>query len=101
MLKRGELAWYMGFKRIIPCIVDILPMTDVEYRRRARKLGQDMGLDYSDDSYLVYLCGKGEQDPMAMHEHPLTWMLFPYFGDISKRNKEFLQNILKKSEEDN
>lgn len=100
MLKRGELAWYMGFRRIIPCIVDLLPMTDVEYRRRAQELGHDLGMDYSDDVYLVYLCGKGEPDPMAMHHHPMTWMLFPYFGDISKRNMEFLQAIMKKIDED-
>lgn len=100
MLKKGELAWYMGFDKIIPCVVSILPITDVEYRRRARELGHGMGLDYSDDSYLVYKCCKGEPDLMASHEHPVAWELFPYFGSLSKRNREYLQAIMKKSEED-
>ncbi|MBQ7177246.1 MAG: hypothetical protein IJS08_07505 [Victivallales bacterium] len=100
MLKKGELAWYMAYDKIIPCIVSILPMTDVEYRRRVRELGHDMGLDYSDDSYLVYKCCKGEPDLMVSHEHPVTWELFPFFGSLSKRNREYLQAIMKKSEED-
>ena len=37
----------------------------------------------SDDSYCVFLYGND-------HDHPLTWRLFPYFGNLSKRNAQRL-----------
>ena len=78
-LGKGDLAWYMGHDRIVPCMVSYQPMTDVEYRKRARKLGHDLGLGYMDDSYVVYMYGNN-------HEHPPTWRLFPFFGSLSKHN---------------
>ncbi|MBQ7652027.1 MAG: hypothetical protein IJS15_13765 [Victivallales bacterium] len=83
MLKRGDLAWYMGYKRIYPCLVGMTPFTDAEYRRRTKELGHDMGLDCTDDSYTVYLYDHE-------HQHPNTWTLFPYFGKISRRHLEAL-----------
>ena len=78
-LRKSDLAWYMGHDRIVPCMVSYQPMTDVEYRKRARKLGHDLGLGYMDDSYVVYMYGNN-------HEHPPTWRLFPFFGSLSKHN---------------
>ena len=78
-LRKSDLAWYMGHDRIVPCMVSYQPMTDVEYRKRARELGHDLGLDYMDDSYVVYMYGNN-------HEHPPTWRLFPFFGKLSNHN---------------
>jgi hypothetical protein len=83
MLKEGDFAWYLNRNRIVPCLVGSLPITDMEYQKYVEKLGHDMGLDYSDDSYCVYLYGND-------HDHPLTWRLFPYFGNLSKRNAQRL-----------
>ena len=83
MLKEGDFAWYLDSKQIVPCLVGGLPMTDTEYQKRVEKLGHDMGLDYSDDCYCVYLYKNN-------HTHPLTWKLFPYFGNLSKRNAQRL-----------
>jgi len=78
-LKKGDLAWYLGHDRIVPCLVSYQPMTDVEYRRQTRKLGHDLGLDYLDDSYVVYMYGNN-------HEHPPTWRLFPFSESLSQHN---------------
>ena len=83
MLKEGDFAWYLDRNQIVPCLVGGLPMTDTEYQKQVEKLGHDMGMDYSDDSYCVYLYGNN-------HTHPLTWKLFPYFGNLSKRNAQRL-----------
>ena len=83
MLKKGDFAWYLTGNKIIPCLVGSLPMTDTEYQKKVEKLGHDMGMDYSDDCYCVYLYGNN-------HTHPLTWKLFPYFGNLSKRNAQQL-----------
>ena len=79
----GELGWMYTRGRIAPCLVGILPMTDVEYQKREANLGHSLGLDYVDDAYLVY--------EYSFHEHPQTWQVFPYFGRISKRNLNRLQ----------
>ena len=78
-LGKGDLAWFIGHDRIVPCMVSYQPMTNAEYRRRTRELGHDLGLDYMDDSYVVYLYGNN-------HEHPPAWRLFPFSGSISKHN---------------
>lgn len=83
MLKEGDFAWYLDRKQIVPCLVGGLPMTDMEYQKHVEKLGHDMGMDFSDDCYCVYLYGNN-------HTHPLTWKLFPYFGNLSKRNAQRL-----------
>ena len=83
-LKEGDFAWYLNRNRIVPCLIGSLPMTDMEYQQLLVKHGrEDIGLDYSDDSYCVYLYGND-------HDHPLTWRLFPYFGNLSKRNAQRL-----------
>lgn len=83
MLKEGDFAWYLDRNQIVPCLVGGLPMTDTEYQKKVEKRGHDMGMDYSDDCYCVYLYGNN-------HTHPLTWKLFPYFGNLSKRNAQRL-----------
>ena len=87
MLKKGDLAWCMMGKRIYPCLVFLTPMTDVEYENRVKAYGHELGMDYSDDCYLVSLYGEE-------HEHPNTWTLFPYsspcLGNISRRHLERL-----------
>lgn len=83
-LKGGDLAWWWNGSRILPVLVGILPLTDVEYAQRAKAIGHDCGYDYSDDSYLVDLYPH-------THDHPMTWALFPYSGSISKRNLERLR----------
>lgn len=75
----GELAWWWDGSRICPCVVEILPLTDVEYAKRAESLGGDCGYDFTDDCYLVDMYPR-------THNHPATWALFPYFGTLSKRN---------------
>lgn len=82
-LKAGDLAWYWWYDRIIPCLVGYLPLTDAEYRQQFEKLGHDLGLDYSDACYTVYLGGND-------HEHPECWRCMPYYGKISKRNLQRL-----------
>ena len=79
LLRVGDPAWYWTFDRITPCMVSILPLTDVKYRRWVKKLGHEVGLDYTDDSYTVILYDNN-------HAHPNTWELFPFFGPISPRN---------------
>ena len=82
-LKPGDIAWCLWYGRICPCLVAGLPLTDVQYRGQVRKLGHEMGLDYSDDSYRVYTCGDG-------HIHPECWRCMPYYGTISRRNLQRL-----------
>ena len=77
-MRVGELGWMYTCGKIVPCLVGILPMTDVEYRKREAALGHSLHFDFVDDSYLVY--------DYSFHEHPQTWRVFPYFGTISKRN---------------
>ncbi len=86
-MRVGELGWMHTYGKIVPCLVGILPMTDVEYQKREAALGHSPRFDYVDDAYLVY--------DYSFHEHPQTWEVFPYFGTISKRN----MNRLLKSRE--
>ena len=78
-LRVGDPAWYWSHKCITPCIVASLPLTDVQYRRWAKRLGHEVGLDCTDDSYTVFTYDN-------QHEHPQTWTLFPFFGPISNHN---------------
>jgi len=79
MLKPGDLAWHADSSRLVPCIVEYTPMTDTEYRRKTKRLGHEMKLDYFDDSYFVYHAIGG-------HCHPNTWCVFPFSGKISQRH---------------
>lgn len=81
----GELAWMLTSRKIAPCLVGILPMTDVAYQKQEAALGHSPGYDFVDDSYLVYT--------YSFHEHPQTWQVFPYFGRISTRNLNRLMRI--------
>ena len=82
-LKIGDIAWFWWYDRISPCLVALLPFTDVYYQKRVKELGHEMGLDYSDDCYMVYTCDRG-------HEHPECWRCMPYYGKISKRTLQRL-----------
>lgn len=90
-LKVGDIAWYWWYDRIYPCIVAVLPPTDVRYRQRIEELGHEMGLDYTDDSYKVYTYGNG-------HEHPECWRCMPYYGKISKRTLQRLYACKRREE---
>ncbi len=78
-LRVDDPAWYWSHNCITPCIVSHLPLTNVGYRRWAKRLGHDVGLDCTDDCYTVILYDN-------QHAHPQTWELFPFFGPISRRN---------------
>ena len=90
-LKAGDLAWFWFGDRIQPCLVAVLPVTDVAYLKKVEEYGHEMGLDYTDDSYKVYTCGNG-------HEHPECWRCMPYYGKISKRNLQRLHACKRREE---
>ncbi len=90
-LKVGDIAWYWWYGRIYPCLVAVLPWTDVSYQERVKELGHEMGLDCSDDSYKVYTCDRG-------HWHPECWRCMPYYGKISKRTLQRLQACKRREE---
>ncbi len=83
--KLGEIIWCWRGDRIFPCLVAMLPMTDVEYQERVKRRGEELGWDFTDDAYTVYDCGKGG------HEHPECWRCLPYYGKLSKRNLQRIQ----------
>ncbi|MBR4517610.1 MAG: hypothetical protein IKO65_01270 [Victivallales bacterium] len=93
-LKVGDIAWCWWGDGIHPCLVAGLPMTDVHYQQRTEKLGHEMGLDYTDDSYTVYLGGYG-------HDHPACWLCMPYYGKISKRTLQRLYACKRREEAEN
>ena len=83
-LKVDDIAWYLDYDHIRPCLVASLPVTDMEFQKIARKNGKEkLGWDYSDDSYRVYTCDRG-------HQHPECWRCMPYYGRISKRTLQRL-----------
>lgn len=77
-LKVGDLAWCWWCGGIHPCLVAALPLTDKYYQECAQNYGKELGWDYSDDCYMVYIGGFG-------HTHPESWRCMPYYGKISKR----------------
>jgi len=83
-LKIGDVAWCWEYGRIIPCLVAGLPLTDAGYLERIRELGHEMGLDGSDDSYMVYTA--------ARHEHPECWRCMPFYGKISGRTLQRIRS---------
>ena len=90
-LKPGELAWYWQWDRISPCLIAIPPMTDERYRQYVQELGHELGLDGSDDSYMVWTVGDG-------HQHPECWRGLPYYGTISRRNLQRLHACQRREE---
>ena len=88
-LNVGDIAWYWRYGSIYPCLVGGLPPSDTRYQELVRKLGHEIRLDYSDDSYRVYT-GHG-------HEHPECWRCMPYYGKISRRN---LQRLYKDKQQE-
>ena len=77
-LKVGDIAWCWWCGEIQPCLVAALPMTDVRYQECVRNCGEELGWDFTDDCYTVYLGGYG-------HTHLECWRCMPYYGKISKR----------------
>ena len=77
-LKVGDIAWCWWGGGIHPCLVSDLPMTDVRYQELVQERGEELGWDFTDDSYTVYIGGYG-------HDHPVCWNCMPYYGKISKR----------------
>ena len=90
-LKVGDLAWCWWCGGIHPCLVAALPMTDVRYQECVRNCGKELGLDYTDDSYTVYLGGYG-------HDHPECWKCMPYYGKISKRSLQRIHSAKRREE---
>ena len=90
-LKVGDLAWRLWDDEIQPCLVAGLPMTDVRYQECVRNCGKELGLDYSDDSYTVYLGGYG-------HDHPACWLCMPYYGKISQRCLQRIHSAKRREE---
>ena len=93
-LKVGDLAWCWWCGGIHPCLVAALPMTDVRYQECVRNYGRELGLDYTDDSYTVYLGGYG-------HDHPECWKCMPYYGKISKRSLQRIHSAKRREEAEN
>ena len=90
-LKVGDLAWCWWYGEIQPCLVAALPMTDVCYQECVRNCGEELGLDYVDDSYTVYIGGFG-------HTHPECWRCMPYYGKISKRCLQSIHSAKRREE---
>ena len=88
-LNVGNIAWYWWYGDIYPCLIGGLPFSDTRYRELVRERGREIGLDASDDSYMVYT-GHG-------HEHPECWRCLPYYGKISRRN---LQRLYKDKQQE-
>ena len=93
-LKVGDIAWFLRFGHIYPCLVALLPFTDVYYQKRVKELGHEMGLDYVDDCYMVYTRDMG-------HEHPECWRCMPYYGKISKRCLQRIHASKRREEAEN
>ena len=93
-LKVGDLAWCWWCGGIHPCLVAALPMTDVDYQECVRNCGRELGWDYSDDCYTVYIGGYG-------HDHPACWRCMPYYGMISKRTLQRIHAAKRREEEEN
>ena len=93
-LKVGDLAWCWWCGGIHPCLVAALPMTDAHYQECRQNYGRELGLDYTDDSYMVYLGGYG-------HDHPECWKCMPYYGKISKRSLQRIHSAKRREEAEN